>query len=134
MPRLRRRGALSLVPWTVSISVALVVALPDWWGRSGGGFYAAALSITPEGTSSGVRLEDGFLALFGGMLTFLALALVCDEHMCPAIEALCERFEIPDDIAGTCVARAPLALLLYRPSHSTAARTPHSVMRARARP
>ena len=30
----------------------------------------------------------------------VALALVCDEHMCPAIEAICERLAIPDDIAG----------------------------------
>ena len=31
---------------------------------------------------------------------FLALAIICDDFLCPPIDVLCERFSIPDDIAG----------------------------------
>ena len=56
--------------------------------------------LAPPGHSAGARFADSLLALVGGVLVFLALAIVCDEYMCPCIEAICERLEIPDDIAG----------------------------------
>ncbi len=33
-------------------------------------------------------------------LTFLALAIVCDDHLCPAIDVICEELGLSDDIAG----------------------------------
>ena len=59
-----------------------------------------ARAARAAGHSAGARFADSLLALIGGVLVFLALAIVCDEYMCPCIEAICERLEIPDDIAG----------------------------------
>lgn len=40
----------------------------------------------------------GFIALI--LLAFLGLAIVCDDYLCPAIDIICERLKIPDDVAG----------------------------------
>jgi Ca2+/Na+ antiporter len=34
------------------------------------------------------------------LLVFVALAIVCDDYLCEAIEILCDRFKIPDNVAG----------------------------------
>jgi hypothetical protein len=34
------------------------------------------------------------------VLCFYVLAVVCDDYLCPAIEIFCERFDIPDHVAG----------------------------------
>jgi Ca2+/Na+ antiporter len=34
------------------------------------------------------------------LLVFVALAIVCDDYLCEAIELLCERYKIPDNVAG----------------------------------
>jgi len=38
--------------------------------------------------------------IFGAFAVFLGLAVICDDYLCPPIDILCERFKIPDDIAG----------------------------------
>ena len=34
------------------------------------------------------------------LLLFIGLAIVCDDYLCPAIEELCARLEVPDEAAG----------------------------------
>jgi len=61
---------------------------------------AAAAGVVPTGSGSASRVLAAFLALVGGFFVFVALALVCDDFLCPAIEAICEHFNVPEDIAG----------------------------------
>ena len=48
------------------------------------------------------QLKNGFVGLyiFGILYMFIALALVCDEFFVPALEIICEKAEIPNEIAG----------------------------------
>eukprot|EP00241_Pyramimonas_parkeae_P003853 CAMPEP_0114246072 /NCGR_PEP_ID=MMETSP0058-20121206/12252_1 /TAXON_ID=36894 /ORGANISM="Pyramimonas parkeae, CCMP726" /LENGTH=672 /DNA_ID=CAMNT_0001359203 /DNA_START=293 /DNA_END=2314 /DNA_ORIENTATION=+ len=48
------------------------------------------------------QLDNGALVLFalGVLYMFFALAIVCDEYFVPALEALVERWDIDDDVAG----------------------------------
>ena len=50
------------------------------------------------GDAGGVLWCVFFLLLI--LLVFVALAIVCDDYLCEAIEILCNRFSIPDDVAG----------------------------------
>ena len=38
--------------------------------------------------------------LFGLLMCFLALAIICDDFLVPPIEYFCEHYEIPDEAAG----------------------------------
>jgi K+-dependent Na+/Ca+ exchanger-like protein len=40
------------------------------------------------------------LYILGTMYTFMGLAVVCDEYFVPALEAIIEKYEINDDVAG----------------------------------
>ena len=31
---------------------------------------------------------------------FYLMSIVCDDYLLPAVDAICERFHIPDDVAG----------------------------------
>ena len=54
----------------------------------------AAIDTTPSGNvGPGVLLEVLVLAY-----CFLGLGIVCDNHLCPALETLCVRWMIPEDV------------------------------------
>lgn len=60
-----------------------------------------AMEETPlETYSTETRVLDGVLAVVGSVTIFFALSIVCEEHLCPAIDEICRRYSIPDDIAG----------------------------------
>lgn len=40
------------------------------------------------------------LNLFGLLMSFLALAIICDDFLVPPIELFCDRYKIPDEAAG----------------------------------
>lgn len=40
------------------------------------------------------------LQFFGLLYSFIGLSIVCDDHMVPALETLCHRWKIGDDVAG----------------------------------
>ena len=40
------------------------------------------------------------LALILVLLCFVALAIVCDDYLCPALEVICKRHSIPDHVAA----------------------------------
>ncbi len=40
------------------------------------------------------------LNLFGLLMSFLALAIICDDFLVPPIELFCDRYRIPDEAAG----------------------------------
>ena len=48
-----------------------------------------------DGHAWGVLLEVALLAL-----AFVALAVVCDEFLVPALETLCQRWRVREDVAG----------------------------------
>eukprot|EP00620_Florenciella_sp_RCC1587_P002846 CAMPEP_0182591892 /NCGR_PEP_ID=MMETSP1324-20130603/74796_1 /TAXON_ID=236786 /ORGANISM="Florenciella sp., Strain RCC1587" /LENGTH=244 /DNA_ID=CAMNT_0024809239 /DNA_START=1 /DNA_END=731 /DNA_ORIENTATION=+ len=68
------------------------------------GVYAQRRSLSEgedgDQTDPGTRVLDMFLAIIGSVTVFCALAIVCDDYLCPAIEEICERLQIPDDVAG----------------------------------
>jgi len=48
-----------------------------------------------------VKLNDMFLlALFGLLLSFVLLAIICDEFFVPALEVIAEKWQLPEDVAG----------------------------------
>jgi Ca2+/Na+ antiporter len=56
----------------------------------------AKLDETPDGkVGFGVLLEMLILAY-----CFVGLGLVCDNHLCPALETLCVKYSIREDVAG----------------------------------
>jgi len=48
-----------------------------------------------DGTVWGVFLQ--FIVLF---YSFIGLAVICDDHLCPALDTLCEKWQISEDVAG----------------------------------
>jgi len=41
---------------------------------------------------------DVILSLVGLLYVFLGLAIVCDDFLVPAIEVLCDKFDIPEEV------------------------------------
>lgn len=45
--------------------------------------------------------NGGFVALGATMMVmFWALAIICEEFFVPALNVMCERLKVPDDVAG----------------------------------
>ena len=53
----------------------------------------------PDHTHLAVFLPYLSLAA-SAFFVFLSLAIICDEFLCPAIDIICDRFNLSDDIAG----------------------------------
>ena len=58
---------------------------------------SSSTSLPPPSTSP---LLSYLVVALSSFFTFLALAVVCDEYLCPAIDIVCSEKHIPDDIAG----------------------------------
>ena len=43
------------------------------------------------------------LHFIGAFYMFIGLAVVCDDYFVPALEVICETWDIPEDVAGTAV-------------------------------
>ena len=56
----------------------------------------ATLSSICMGSTPCIAIVD----LAALSFAFVALAIVCDDYLVPAIEVLCERWKIPEDAAG----------------------------------
>ena len=59
--------------------------------------------FSPDGLPMAVSpyMNGGvILYVIGTIYTFMGLAVVCDEYFVPALEAIIEKYDIDDDIAG----------------------------------
>jgi solute carrier family 24 (sodium/potassium/calcium exchanger), member 2 len=71
--------------------------------RDGGGAGRSLLGeLYPPDLFSDSQNKSGFFMLHvvGVLYTFIAIAIICDDFFVPALEVLCDRYEIEDDVAG----------------------------------
>lgn len=38
--------------------------------------------------------------LFGLLVTFYSLCILCDEHLIPTVDVFIKQFELPEEVAG----------------------------------
>jgi len=100
-------GLLALLNQLGSGNTNTVIAMPlsdrtDLIGTGTDLIGTGSLRILADAatTSSASPPLDYVLTLVYSFATFLALAIVCDEYLCPAIDIICELKQIPDDLAG----------------------------------
>ena len=71
-----------------------------WFSQSLGASLSSAVSSNFDRRSSIVTTATTIKLHHHHCHSSSALAIVCDEYLCPAIEEICERLQIPDDVAG----------------------------------
>ena len=72
-------------------------------GTEGCNDFSGYPPFTTDGKPMSVNpyINGGMLVyIIGTMYTFMGLAVVCDEYFVPALEAIIEKYEINDDVAG----------------------------------
>jgi hypothetical protein len=99
MPSFRKKQLPAKFALAVLLGTLLVAGvLPRMSSPSGPPPLGRELT---EATDSSASTPLNYaIVLVSSFFTFLAMAIICDEYLCPAIDTICEVQQIPDDIAG----------------------------------